>query len=89
MGMPVDEHGVNQGENLTAVHPLIRTNPVTGWKSVFVNKGLVLPAIRGELQIDRHLGSANYVFLDAHVETIAASQIEQWVAEKFEFARPQ
>ncbi|KAF5982324.1 sucrose utilization SUC1 [Fusarium coicis] len=30
---------LNQGENLTSVHPLIRTNPVTGWKSVFVNKG--------------------------------------------------
>ncbi|KAH7185905.1 peptidase family M1-domain-containing protein [Fusarium flagelliforme] len=30
---------LNQGEDLTAVHPLIRTNPVTGWKSVFVNKG--------------------------------------------------
>ena len=30
---------LNQGESLTAVHPVIRTNPVTGWKSVFVNKG--------------------------------------------------
>ncbi|CAJ0547689.1 Ff.00g044430.m01.CDS01 [Fusarium sp. VM40] len=30
---------LNQGENLISVHPLIRTNPVTGWKSVFVNKG--------------------------------------------------
>ncbi|CAG1976831.1 unnamed protein product [Fusarium graminearum] len=30
---------LNQGEQLTSVHPLIRTNPVTGWKSVFVNKG--------------------------------------------------
>ncbi|RBQ70888.1 hypothetical protein FVER14953_02347 [Fusarium verticillioides] len=30
---------LNQGENLTSVHPLVRTNPVTGWKSVFVNKG--------------------------------------------------
>jgi alpha-ketoglutarate-dependent taurine dioxygenase len=30
---------LNQGDNLTAVHPVIRTNPVTGWKSVFVNKG--------------------------------------------------
>ncbi|KAJ3123891.1 hypothetical protein HK100_011449 [Physocladia obscura] len=26
------------GTNLTAVHPVIRTNPVTGWKGVFANK---------------------------------------------------
>ena len=30
---------LNHGASLTAVHPIIRTNPVTGWKSVFVNKG--------------------------------------------------
>lgn len=30
---------LNQGSGLTAEHPVIRTNPVTGWKSVFVNKG--------------------------------------------------
>ncbi|ORY40177.1 taurine catabolism dioxygenase [Rhizoclosmatium globosum] len=27
----------NVGNSLSAVHPVIRTNPVTGWKSVFVN----------------------------------------------------
>lgn len=30
---------LNQGAGLMAVHPVIRTNPVTGWKSVYVNKG--------------------------------------------------
>jgi len=43
LGNPVRKgirgHELNQGEGLTAVHPVIRTNPVTGWKSVFVNKG--------------------------------------------------
>lgn len=32
-------HPLNIGTGLTSVHPLIRTNPVTGWKSVFVNRG--------------------------------------------------
>ncbi|KAI9148101.1 putative alpha-ketoglutarate-dependent sulfonate dioxygenase [Paramyrothecium foliicola] len=43
LGNPLrkDQRGspLNQGEDLTAVHPIIRTNPVTGWKSVYVNKG--------------------------------------------------
>ncbi|KAI9347719.1 hypothetical protein BDR26DRAFT_911084 [Obelidium mucronatum] len=29
----------NVGTDLTTVHPVIRTNPVTGWKGVFANKG--------------------------------------------------
>ncbi|KAK4665444.1 hypothetical protein QC763_401810 [Podospora pseudopauciseta] len=30
---------LNKGAELAAVHPVIRTNPVTGWNSVYVNKG--------------------------------------------------
>ncbi|KAF8303100.1 TfdA family taurine dioxygenase [Clavulina sp. PMI_390] len=31
-------HPLNKGSDLEAIHPVIRVNPVTGWKSVFVNR---------------------------------------------------
>jgi len=33
----------NVGDALRAVHPVIRTNPITGWKGLFVNKEYVTP----------------------------------------------
>lgn len=29
----------NVGQSLETIHPVIRTNPITGWKGVFVNRG--------------------------------------------------
>jgi prepilin-type processing-associated H-X9-DG protein len=56
---------------------------------LFVLRGEVLEQVTSEVQIDRHQQSANYLYLDAHVETIAASQIASWIDEEYQFAKPQ
>jgi prepilin-type N-terminal cleavage/methylation domain-containing protein/prepilin-type processing-associated H-X9-DG protein len=50
---------------------------------------VVLQEIKREIQIDRHMDTAHYLYLDGHVETHAAGEIGQWVDEKFDFAKPQ
>ncbi len=42
-----------------------------------------------EVAVERHAGAANYLFLDAHVETIPSSQIDEWCRSGFNFAKPQ
>jgi prepilin-type processing-associated H-X9-DG protein/prepilin-type N-terminal cleavage/methylation domain-containing protein len=49
----------------------------------------VMEAIAAEVQVDRHAGTANYLFVDAHVEVLGVEQIQQWVDQEFNFAKPQ
>jgi prepilin-type processing-associated H-X9-DG protein/prepilin-type N-terminal cleavage/methylation domain-containing protein len=55
----------------------------------FVEHGEVLYQIQQEVQIDRHQHSANYLYLDGHVDFVPAVQIAEWVDRRFEFAKPQ
>ncbi|MCC6492953.1 MAG: DUF1559 domain-containing protein [Pirellulales bacterium] len=79
-----------EAANDAKVDPKYEHAHAADWFSEFnVQNGYVLWAIQQELQIDRHQHCANYVFLDGHVETLAAAQVEQWVAAGYQFARPQ
>ncbi|KAM0750190.1 taurine catabolism dioxygenase [Meredithblackwellia eburnea MCA 4105] len=64
LGIPIHEgprgHPLNVGSDLSTVHPLIRTNPVTGWKGLFVNKGFSKRIV--ELNLDESEILLNYLF---------------------------
>jgi prepilin-type processing-associated H-X9-DG protein len=49
----------------------------------------VYKAVEAEVAVDRHPGStANYLYADGHVESIASEQIAAWCSEGFNFAAP-
>lgn len=55
----------------------------------YVANDEVLDQIEREVQIDRHQGSAHYLYLDGHVDSLPAEQIAQWAKEGYNFALPQ
>ncbi|KAJ3197028.1 hypothetical protein HK101_006491 [Irineochytrium annulatum] len=50
----------NAGDALTAVHPVIRTHPVTGWKLVFVNPAFTVRI--NELSNDESAVTLKYIY---------------------------
>jgi alpha-ketoglutarate-dependent taurine dioxygenase len=57
----------NVGKHLSAVHPLVRTNPVTGWKSIYGIGNF--PKVINELdpeESDELLKKFYHVILDNH-----------------------
>jgi prepilin-type N-terminal cleavage/methylation domain-containing protein/prepilin-type processing-associated H-X9-DG protein len=53
-----------------------------------VLQGQVWAYITGDVQVDRHGDTANYLYADGHVDRISASQIAEWAATLFNFAIP-
>jgi len=51
-----------------------------GWVSLRVN---------ADLQLDRHFKCSNYLYVDGHVEVIAATQIEEWIDAQKNFGLPE
>jgi prepilin-type N-terminal cleavage/methylation domain-containing protein/prepilin-type processing-associated H-X9-DG protein len=53
-----------------------------------ISQGKVFAAISGEVAVDRHGDTANYLYADGHVDRINASQINAWAIQPFNFALP-
>jgi prepilin-type processing-associated H-X9-DG protein len=51
--------------------------------------GIVAQAVAKDIQADRHSKTANYLYLDGHVDSIASAQIAQWIAQDVNFAKPE
>ena len=51
--------------------------------------GIVQTVIEKDIQLDRHMTTAHYLYADGHVDTIAAAQVYDWIAQNFDFARPE
>ena len=54
-----------------------------------VDDGLVRSTVKKDIQPDRHTDTANYLYVDGHVEVIPAAQIDEWITALFNFAQPQ
>jgi prepilin-type processing-associated H-X9-DG protein/prepilin-type N-terminal cleavage/methylation domain-containing protein len=76
-------------EDLSTLRATEHAHCDSWFTSFWKQRGQVLSRIQTDVQIDRHMDAANYAFVDGHVETIGAEQIQQWVNEDFEFAKPQ
>jgi prepilin-type processing-associated H-X9-DG protein len=48
----------------------------------------VLRTIAADIQVDRHASGGHFAYADGHVELVGESQINDWVNEGFDFAKP-
>lgn len=83
--------GANEPEPKPDSDPAKRDHAhASQWFSQFNRDwGLVESAVKADLQVDRHAATANYLFVDGHVEVIAAAQISEWISTNTDFAKPE
>lgn len=57
----------NIGQDLETIHPVIRTNPVTGWKGLFVNRGFTQRIV----ELSKVESDAALNFLYEHISAVS------------------
>jgi prepilin-type processing-associated H-X9-DG protein len=54
-----------------------------------IDYDLVEQAVKDNIQPDRHLELAHYLYADGHVDSIASEQIDTWIDDRVNFAKPE
>jgi prepilin-type N-terminal cleavage/methylation domain-containing protein/prepilin-type processing-associated H-X9-DG protein len=54
-----------------------------------ISKGWVHDAVLADILPDRHYQASHYLYVDGHVDSIAAAQIDEWIAANFDFCKPE
>jgi prepilin-type N-terminal cleavage/methylation domain-containing protein/prepilin-type processing-associated H-X9-DG protein len=71
-------------------HPKYDHAHASQWFSELnVSWGLVDEAVKKDIQPDRHFHSAHYLYVDGHVEVIAAAKIDDLIDANYNFGAPQ
>jgi prepilin-type N-terminal cleavage/methylation domain-containing protein/prepilin-type processing-associated H-X9-DG protein len=58
------------------------------FQNSLIKKGQVYSTISNEVAVERHSGTAHYLYADGHVELISSQQIQEWATQPFNFALP-
>jgi prepilin-type N-terminal cleavage/methylation domain-containing protein/prepilin-type processing-associated H-X9-DG protein len=64
------------------------SHPWNWFSATNAQSGLVLAAMKAEVQTNRHESAAHYLYADGHVEPIGEATIAEWCDQGFNFARP-
>jgi len=71
-------------------HPKYEHAHCSQWFSdLNVSNGFVDQAVRDDLLPDRHTEMSHYLYADGHVDVIPAVQIDEWIDDLFNFAKPE
>jgi prepilin-type N-terminal cleavage/methylation domain-containing protein/prepilin-type processing-associated H-X9-DG protein len=78
----------NLGEPI--VDPKYEHAHATQWFSELNRQlGLVESAVKNDIRIDRHFAASHYLYVDGHVDSLAAGQVGEWINAHFDFAKPE
>jgi prepilin-type processing-associated H-X9-DG protein len=88
---PGDPHKYNAvKDEFEYAHPKYEHAHCSDWFSqLFIDEDIVADQIMKDIQPDRHTDMAHYLYADGHVDVIAAAQIDEWIDNLHDFAKPE